>query len=108
MTIKQTTLKNGIRVLTDERKGAKMVSVDMYVQTGAKDEPKHQKGISHFIEHMMFRGTKEMNAEKLRKAFADLGIYNNGYTGPVRTDYVINVLKEDLHFNMLKYLIDKL
>ena len=86
MTIKLTTLKNGIRVLTDERKGAKMVSVDMYVQTGSKDEPLNQKGIAHFIEHMMFRGTKEMNSEKLRKAFADLGIYHNGGTGGVFTD----------------------
>lgn len=96
MPIKLTTLKNGIRVLTDERKDAKMVSVDMYVQTGSKDEPIHQKGIAHFIEHMMFRGTKEMDAEKLRKAFADLGIYTNGFTGPVRTDYTMNLLKEDL------------
>ena len=95
MAIKCTTLKNGIRVLTDERESAQMISVEMYVQTGSKDEPKSQKGIAHFIEHMMFRGTKDMDSEKLRKSFADLGVYHNGGTSNTYTDYYISVLKID-------------
>lgn len=100
MPIKLTTLKNGIRVLTDESKDAKMVSVCMHVSCGDKDEPKDKKGISHFIEHMMFRGTKEMNGEKLRQSFADLGIQHNGGTSPYYVDYYMDLLKEDLEKGM--------
>lgn len=100
MAIKQTILKNGIHVLTDEHKGAKMVSVCMHVHSGSKDEPKHQVGISHFVEHMMFRGTKDMNGTAMRKAFADLGIHHNGGTGADFVDYYMSLLATDLDTGM--------
>ena len=100
MTIKCTTLKNGIRVLTDERKGAKMVSACMHVNLGSKDEPQRQAGISHFIEHMMFRGTKDMNGAALRRAFANLGIHHGGGTGSDYVDYYMDLLASDLDGGM--------
>lgn len=100
MPIRCTTLKNGIRVLTDERKGAKLVSVCMHVDSGSKDELAHQAGISHFIEHMMFRGTKDMNGVALRKAFANLGIHHNGGTGSDYVDYYMDLLVSDLDEGM--------
>ena len=59
MPIKKTILKNGLRILTVPIKNAKSVTVLILVGTGSKYETKDINGMSHFLEHMFFKGTKK-------------------------------------------------
>ena len=59
MPFRKTKLKNGLRVITVPMKNAKSVSVLILVGTGSKYETKDINGISHFLEHMFFKGTKK-------------------------------------------------
>ncbi len=59
MSVKKTTLKNGLRVLAIPMKNAKSVTVLILVGTGSKYETKDINGMSHFLEHMFFKGTKK-------------------------------------------------
>ncbi|NQU83588.1 MAG: insulinase family protein, partial [Parcubacteria group bacterium] len=56
---KKTTLKNGLRIITVPQKGTGAVTVLILVATGSKYEKKDISGISHFLEHMFFKGTKK-------------------------------------------------
>jgi len=89
---KKTTLKNGLRVITVPQKGTQAVTVLVLVGTGSKNETKETGGISHFLEHMMFKGTKKRPdtlavAETLDKVG---GIYN-AFTGQDFTGYFAKV-----------------
>jgi predicted Zn-dependent peptidase len=79
---KKTTLKNGVRIITVPQKSSQAVTVLVLVGTGSKYEKKRVNGISHFLEHMYFKGTKKKPkpidvAETLDKIG---GIYN-AFTG---------------------------
>ena len=62
MQIQQTTLENGLRIITSERPQTETVSLGIWVNTGAAYETEDINGISHFIEHMVFKGTKKRNS----------------------------------------------
>ncbi|MDI6591770.1 MAG: pitrilysin family protein [Patescibacteria group bacterium] len=89
---KKTTLKNGLRIITVPQKGTQAVTVLVLVGTGSKYENKETNGISHFLEHMYFKGTKKRPtslavAETLDKVG---GIYN-AFTGEDYTGYFAKV-----------------
>ena len=89
---KKTTLKNGLRIITVPQKGAQAVTVLVLVGTGSKYEKKEISGISHFLEHMYFKGTKKRTstiavAETLDKVG---GIYN-AFTSEQYTGYFAKV-----------------
>ncbi|MBU2634947.1 insulinase family protein [Patescibacteria group bacterium] len=96
---KKTTLKNGLRIITVPQKGTKAVTVLVLVATGSKYEKKEINGISHFLEHMFFKGTKKRPtpitiAEPLDRVG---GIYN-AFTGEEYTGYFAKVDAE--HFDL--------
>ncbi len=96
---KKTTLKNGLRIITVPQKGTKAVTVLVLVGTGSKYEKKEINGISHFLEHMFFKGTKKRPtpitiAEPLDRVG---GIYN-AFTGEEYTGYFAKVDAE--HFDL--------
>lgn len=96
---KKTTLKNGLRIITVPQKGTKAVTVLVLVATGSKYENKEINGISHFLEHMFFKGTKKRPtpitiAEPLDRVG---GIYN-AFTGEEYTGYFAKVDAE--HFDL--------
>ena len=89
---KKTTLKNGLRIITVPQKTSQAVTVLILVGTGSKYETKEISGISHFLEHMYFKGTKKKPtpvsvAETLDKIG---GIYN-AFTGEDYTGYYAKV-----------------
>ncbi len=85
---KKTTLKNGLRIITLPVKGTKAVSVLVLVGTGSKYETKEINGISHFLEHMLFKGTKKHpNKLKLIEPLDKIGGQYNAFTSQEFTGY---------------------
>ena len=96
MAIKQTILKNGIRILTDERKGARAVGICVACHYGAGYEKDNEKGITHMMEHMLFLGTQRKTNQEIETELAKLGAVKDGLTGAYCNYYPIRVLKEDV------------
>jgi predicted Zn-dependent peptidase len=89
-----TTLKNGLRIATDEMKDAETVSIGVFVKTGSRNEDIKINGISHFLEHMAFKGTKKRSAKQIAEEFEGIGGYINAFTSREKTVYYVKVLKE--------------
>ncbi|MFP5520009.1 MAG: M16 family metallopeptidase [Bdellovibrionia bacterium] len=93
---KKSVLKNGIRVLTEEHPGSRAVSVGIWILSGTRDEESRVAGISHFLEHMVFKGTKSRSAYQIAKSLEALGGELNAYTTREYTCYHAIVLKDHL------------
>ncbi len=92
------TLKNGLRIACDEMKEVETVSVGVFVKAGSRNEEVEINGISHFLEHMAFKGTKKRNALQIAEEFENIGGRINAYTSKERTVYYAKVLKKDAEF----------
>ena len=75
-----TTLDNGIRVSTREMPQMKSVSTGIWVGVGGRHEPERQCGISHFLEHLLFKGTKRRTARQITEHVEGLGGFVNAFT----------------------------
>lgn len=93
--IKKTTLKNGLKVIT-VKKDTRIASINVGIDIGAMYESENEKGISHFIEHMLFKGTKNRNNELLNEELESLGGEYNAYTDYDCTVYTISCLEEEI------------
>lgn len=89
-----TTLKNGLRIATDEMKDVETVSIGVFVKTGSRNEDIKINGISHFLEHMAFKGTAKRSAKQIAEEFEGIGGYINAFTSREKTVYYVKVLKE--------------
>lgn len=92
----QTTLENGLRILTVERPQTETVSLGIWVNTGAAYENKEVNGISHFVEHMVFKGSKKRNSVQISEDIENVGGQNNAYTSKEFTAFYAKMLKNDL------------
>lgn len=92
---KKTILPNGVRVVTEKLSHLKSVSIGVWVATGTRDESDEDVGISHFLEHLVFKGTKKRNALQIAKTLESVGGDLNAYTTREHTNYYCLVLKED-------------
>ncbi|MFQ5851771.1 MAG: M16 family metallopeptidase, partial [Candidatus Binatia bacterium] len=92
----KTVLNNGIRILSEERSGARSVSLGIWVENGSRHESRHQGGISHFIEHLLFKGTEGRNATRIAEEMDSVGGVLNAFTGKEYTCYYAKVLDENL------------
>lgn len=93
--IKKTVLKNGLKVIA-VKKDTKIASVNVGVGIGAMYEELNEKGISHFIEHMLFKGTSSRSNEELNEELECLGGEYNAYTDYDSTVYTISCLEEEI------------
>ena len=93
-----STLKNGLRVSADEMREVETVSIGVFVGTGSRNEELAINGISHFLEHMAFKGTKTRNAREIAEEFESIGGRINAYTSKERTVYYVKVLKKHAEF----------
>ncbi|MDI6826944.1 MAG: pitrilysin family protein [Armatimonadota bacterium] len=87
-------LHNGIRVVTETIPHVQSVSVGVWVGSGSRDENDSNRGISHFIEHMLFKGTKNRTAQQIADAFDSIGGHLNAFTEKEYTCYFAKVLAE--------------
>ncbi|MGB9154349.1 MAG: pitrilysin family protein [Alphaproteobacteria bacterium] len=95
MTIKITTLDNGLRIATDPMPDAESVVVGAWVGVGTRHEPWNANGVAHLAEHMMFKGTKTRSAYALSSAIENKGGSMNAHTSREETAYYARVLPEE-------------
>lgn len=93
---KKTVLSNGVRILTEEIPHVHSVAVGLWVETGSKNEEKDVWGISHFIEHMLFKGTKTRNAMQIAQELEDTGGSINAFTDKENTCFYARCLDTHL------------
>ena len=93
-SIKRLKLKNGLSVLMIENHKSPVVSVQMWVKTGSADEIKGEEGISHFIEHLVFKGTKKYGVGEIASLVEASGGELNAYTSFDQTVFYVNISKE--------------
>lgn len=94
--IRQTTLPNGLRIITEAMPGLASASIGIWVTAGGRHEAPEQNGIAHFLEHMAFKGTKTRSALQIAEAIEDVGGYINAYTSREMTAYYARVLGADV------------
>ncbi|NNJ24352.1 M16 family metallopeptidase [Alienimonas chondri] len=90
------TLPNGVTVLAELDAEAHSVAVGYFVRCGRRDEPEELAGVSHFLEHMAFKGDERYSAEDVNRVFDEIGAKYNAYTSHEQTVYYAAVLPEHL------------
>lgn len=94
--MKKTQLKNGLRVVMEKIPTCRSVSFGIWVKTGSRNESPERGGISHFIEHMLFKGTERYSAKDIAEQFDAIGGNVNAFTSKEYTCYYAKVLDEHL------------
>jgi len=96
MGYRKTILDNGVRVITEEIPYLKSVSIGVWVTTGSRDEQPHENGVSHFIEHLLFKGTERRTAFDIAKEIDSVGGTLNAFTGREYTCFYAKVIDKNL------------
>lgn len=94
--IETTTLPNGVRVITESMPHVRSVSLGVWIGTGSRIERGAENGISHFIEHMVFKGTKNRSAEEIARSVDSVGGGLDAFTSKELVSYNTKVLDEHL------------
>jgi len=94
--IQRTVLDNGLRLLSEEVSGMASVTVGIWVENGSRDEEQHENGISHFLEHLFFKGTERRSAANIAEEMDAIGGVLDAFTGKEYTCYYAHVLNEHL------------
>ena len=96
MRFRRKVLPNGLNIVGEVNKSAKSAAVGFFVKTGSRDETKQINGVSHFLEHMLFKGTERLNAFEVNEAFDKRGAQFNAETSEECTVFYAAVLPEYL------------
>src|ERR1017187_5944495 len=94
--IEMTTLSNGVRVITEAMSHVRSISVGVWIATGSRRETPRQTGISHFIEHMLFKGTASRSAEDIARSVDSIGGNLDAYTAKELVCFNTKVLDQHL------------
>ena len=94
MSARVTTLDSGVRVVTEEVPSVRSVALGLWVRTGSRNETPAQAGVSHFLEHLLFKGTKRYSAIEISELFDGLGASVNAATGKETTHLHARFLDE--------------
>lgn len=95
MTIRLSTLSNGLRVITENMPGLGSASLGVWIAAGSRNEAASQNGVAHFLEHMAFKGTARRSALAIAEEIENVGGHLNAYTSREATAYYARVLSED-------------
>jgi predicted Zn-dependent peptidase len=107
VTYKKTVLPNGIRVVSEFLPHVRSVSLGIWIDVGSRYENLQDNGITHFIEHMVFKGTKKRDTRAIAQSLEMVGGYLNAFTGKEHTCFYARVLDEhvDLAMDVLSDMI---
>lgn len=94
--VQVSTLSNGLRVATDPMDAVETISVGAWIETGSRFEGPKINGISHLLEHMVFKGTRKRDARAIAEEIEAVGGHLNAHTSREYTAFYAKVLKEDL------------
>jgi predicted Zn-dependent peptidase len=92
--IQRAVLPNGLTVITEEMKHIRSVSIGIWLKTGSRDEDLPWNGISHFVEHMVFKGTQHRTAEEIARQVDSIGGNMDAFTAKECISFSIKVLNE--------------
>lgn len=95
LVFKKSTLSNGLRVVTERHPFVQSLSIGIWVLSGTRDESSELNGVSHFLEHLVFKGTKKRTAYKIARSLEEVGGELNAFTTREYTCYHATVLKRD-------------
>ena len=93
---KKYTLKNGIRIVCEQIPYVRSVSFGIWVKTGSRNEDLKNNGVSHFIEHMLFKGTEQRTAAEIAESIDNIGGQLNAFTGKECTCFYTKTLDEHI------------
>jgi len=96
MFFDRTVLPNGLTVITEQMTGIRSLSVGVWLDTGARDESPEERGASHFLEHLLFKGTESMSALDIAQRFDAIGAEANAFTTKDATCFWVRLLDENL------------
>jgi predicted Zn-dependent peptidase len=94
--IRKTVLPNGLLVLTESMPHIRSVSMGAWINSGSRDEPAAENGLSHFVEHMVFKGTTSRSAQDIAREVDSIGGNLDAFTGKEAVCFNIKVLDENL------------
>src|SRR5438876_11362021 len=94
LTFQHKQLANGLDVIAEINPDAHSAAFGLFVKTGARDESSDLNGVSHFLEHMMFKGSEKYTWEDVNRIFDEIGARYNAFTSQEMTAYYANVLPE--------------
>ncbi|MEX2422403.1 MAG: pitrilysin family protein [Acidimicrobiia bacterium] len=91
-----STLPNGLRVITEPMPSLRSVAVGCWIDTGTRDENPNEAGASHFLEHLLFKGSENVSARQISERFDAMGAESNAFTSKDHTCFWARLLDEDL------------
>ncbi len=95
-SIRREVLPNGLTLITEEMKHIRSISIGIWVKTGSRDEDLQWNGISHFVEHMVFKGTQHRSAEEIARQVDSIGGNIDAFTAKECVSFSMKVLDEHL------------
>ena len=110
---RETTLSNGLRIAAEIDQRGYSAAFGYFVRAGSRDEVDRESGLSHYLEHMMFKGTRHRSAADVNRELDELGGQSNAYTSEEQTVYYATVLPKfqdrliDLLTDMLSPILDE-
>ena len=105
--VRKEVLPNGLTILTESMPAVRSVSIGIWLQTGSRHESEEENGITHFLEHMLFKGTRKRTAEEIARAADSIGGHLDAFTAKEFTNFSIKVIDEHLQrgFDILADLV---
>ena len=96
MKFQKAVLDTGMTIIAETDTQAHSAAAGFFVKAGARDEATKIMGVSHYLEHMMFKGTQELSAEEINQGFDNMGASNNAYTSREMTCFYAHVIPENI------------
>jgi predicted Zn-dependent peptidase len=91
-----TTLPNGLRIITESMPSLRSVAMGCWVDTGTRDENGNEAGVSHFLEHLLFKGSEKLSAREVNETLDAIGAESNAFTSKETTCYWARLLDQDV------------
>lgn len=91
-----TTLPNGLRIVSEPMPSLRSVALGCWIDTGTRDENANEAGVSHFLEHLLFKGSEKLSAREVNETFDAMGAEYNAFTSKEATCFWARLLDQDL------------
>lgn len=91
-----TTLPNGLRIISESMPSLRSVALGCWIDTGTRDENQNEAGVSHFLEHLLFKGSEKLSARDVNETFDSMGAEYNAFTSKEATCFWARLLDQDV------------